>query len=164
MSKTAVVAALITGTLLTGIAISPAIAGRGYGNCDGPDNTRHQERQAERSEHRLENMTKVLELTDVQQSQIKTIFAGVQEKQKDQYQQRSNQRKQLQDLKSAATFDEDAFRAQAEKMAAHKIDMQVERMKTRQQILALLTTEQQEKAAIMFQSKKNCGPGHGMKY
>jgi Spy/CpxP family protein refolding chaperone len=65
------------------------------------------------------------------------------------------------ELNSTAPFDEATFRARAEKRAAERIDMQVERMKTRQRIFALLTPEQQEKAEIVFQNMGKRGPGHG---
>lgn len=161
MNKKTMFTALLTGTLLTGIALSPAIAGRGFGNCDEPDSEQRQERMAERMKHRLEKMSTVLELTEVQQAQIKEIIAGQQENHKDQFQQRCEDRKQLQELKTAATFDEAAFRTRAEKQAAKRIDRQVERMKTKQQIFALLTSEQQEKAEIFFQAMDKRGPGHG---
>lgn len=161
MKKKTMFTALITGALLSGIALSPAIAGRGFGNCDGPDSEQRQERMAERMEHRLEKMSTVLDLTEVQQGQIKELLAKKQASHKDQFQQRSEDRKQMQALKTAANFDEAAFRAAAEKRAAQRIDMQVEKMKTKQQIFALLTSEQQEKANILFASMDKRGPGHG---
>jgi len=161
MKKKTMFTALTTGILLTGIAFSPAIAGRGFDNCDGPDSEQRQERMAERMEQRLEKMSTVLDLTEVQQGQIKELLAEKQTNHKDQFQKRCGDRKQMQSLKTAANFDETAFRAAAGKRAAQRIDMQVEKMKTKQQIFALLTSEQQEKAEIIFESMDKRGPGHG---
>ena len=155
--------ALVTGTLFTGIALSPAIAGHGFGKCDEADSERHQQRMEDRLEHRLDKMTTVLELTETQQKQIGEIMSAQQKMHKAQFQEGCSERQQMQELKTSATFDEAAFRAQAEKRAAKRIDMQVERMKTRQQIFALLTPEQQEKAEIIFQDMDKRGPGHGMR-
>ncbi len=48
-------------------------------------------------------------------------------------------------------FDEVVFRAQAEKVAALRIELMVNRAKTRQAIFAVMTAEQQEKAQKMKQ-------------
>lgn len=161
MKKQTILTLLMTGTLITGLALSPAIASRGFNNCDETDRARHQEKMAERMEHKVEKMTTVLDLTDAQQTQIKELIAEKQKSHVNQFQQRCDDRMQMKKVKSAATFDEAAFRAQAQKQADKRIDMQVERMKTKQQIFALLSTEQQEKAEILFQEMDKRGPGHG---
>jgi protein CpxP len=157
MKNRTLVTALLAGTLLSGIALSPAVAGRGFGNCDQADNPRHQQRM----EQRLEQMTTLLGLTATQQQQIGAIMAEQRTQHQDRFRQRREQQRHMPELDSAAPFDEAAFRARAEKRAAERIDMQVERMKTRQRIFALLTPEQQEKAEIVFQNMGKRGPGHG---
>jgi Spy/CpxP family protein refolding chaperone len=116
---------------------------------------------AERMEQHLTKMTTVLDLTATQQEQIKEILAERKQQQQAQRELRQEDHQQMQELKSAAKFDEAAFRALAEKRAEKRIDMQVERMKTKQQIVALLTPEQQEKAEVLFQTMGERGPGHG---
>ena len=156
---------LLTGALITGVALSPALASKGFKDCNRNDSSFHQEKRAERMEYRLEKMTTMLDLTATQQGQIKEILADKMDDRQDMRQQRCEDREQMQKIKTAATFDEAAFRAQAEKRAAKRIDMQVERMQTKQKIFALLTAEQQEKAEILFQTMGKRGHGHerGMK-
>lgn len=153
---------VLAGAVLIGtLALSNAFAGPGYGKCDELDSSARQEKMAERMDRHLAKMTTVLELNETQQTQIKEILANKQEARQDQVEQRCEDRQQMQKLKSAATFDETAFRALAEKHAAQRIDRQVEKMKTKQQIFALLTAEQQEKADVLFQAMGKRGSGHG---
>lgn len=157
---------LLSGTLLTSLALTPVFAGYGPGRCDDIDDNSRQERMADRMEQHLAKMTTVLELTDVQQTQVRDILESKKEQRQAQFKQRCKNHDQMQELKSADEFDEIAFRAMAEKRSAERIDMQVERMKTKQQILALLTAEQQEKADVFFQAmgKRGSRHGHGMKH
>lgn len=171
MKKRTILTALVAGTLLSGVALSTAIAGPGFGpcgcgNCDGPDSATMQQRMENRMERHLAKMTTVLELTDSQQTQIKDILAAQQEKRQAERQERYETREQMQELKASTDFNEAEFRALAKERAEKRIDMQVERMKTRQQIFALLTPEQQEKAEVFFQAmgKRGHGHGHGMRH
>ncbi|PLX88059.1 MAG: hypothetical protein C0619_13560 [Desulfuromonas sp.] len=161
MKKNKLLTILTTSTLLTGLALSPAIAGFGPGRCNDSDSNARQEKRAERMEHHLTKMVTVLDLTEAQQTQIRGILENRKEQHQDLFQQRRADREQMRELKSASTFDEAAFRVMAEKRAAQRIDMQVEKMKTKQQIFALLTADQQAKADIFFESMDRRGPGHG---
>jgi Spy/CpxP family protein refolding chaperone len=161
MQRKKITAILISSALLAGLALTPALAGYGPGHCDGADDSTRQQRMSERMEQHLSKMTAILDLTEVQQAQIRDILENKQKQHQALSQQRCADREQRQEMKSAGTFDEAEFRAMAGKKAAQRIDMQVEKMKTKQQIFALLTTEQQEKAEIIFQSMDRHGPGHG---
>lgn len=149
---------LLTAILLTGISFTTAMAGFGPGNCNGET---RQERLENRMEQHLARMTTMLELTGSQQAQIKQILTTQQKQRMEQREQRWDERGEMRKMKSATAFDEASFRAMAEKRAAERIDRQVERMKTRQDILALLTPEQKEKAEVFFTAMDRPGPGHG---
>lgn len=166
MNKKLLPTILVGTALISTFAFSSAIAGPGFGNCDEVDSSAHQEKRAERMDRHLSKMTTVLELTDAQQTQIREILTDKQAARQGQFKQRCEDRKQMHELKSASTFDEAAFRSMAEKQAAKRVDRQVEKMKTKQQIFALLTAEQQEKAEVLFQAMDKRGPGrgHGMKH
>lgn len=166
MKKRTLLTALLTGTLLSGAVLSTAMAGHGFGpggcgNCDEADIATMQQRMENRMERHLQKMTTVLELTDSQQAKVKELLTAQRQKHLAERQERFEDREQMHELKSAADFDETQFRTLAKKRAEERIDRQVEQMKTRQQIFALLTPEQQEKAEIFFQAMEKRGPGHG---
>ncbi|MDT8420140.1 MAG: Spy/CpxP family protein refolding chaperone [Desulfuromonadales bacterium] len=166
MNKNKLLTILITSTLMTGLAFSPAIAGFGPGRCSDSDSNARQEKRAERMEQHLAQMATALDLTEAQQTRIRAILENKKEQHQDMFEQRRADRQQMREFKSASSFDEAAFRVMAEKRAAQRIDMQVERMKTKQQIFALLSADQQAKADIFFASMDRRGPdhGHGMRH
>jgi protein CpxP len=148
MKKRILIPFLTLSALLAG---SLALAGPGgYGkgggcNGHGPgamDSGQHEERV----EQKLEIMTTVLELTEEQQTGIKSLIEQRhQEKQQLREQMRAS-RDAMREARNAVPFNEADFRA---KVAAHadlKADMMVEHVKLKQQIHALLTPEQQKKA------------------
>jgi Spy/CpxP family protein refolding chaperone len=110
----------------------------------------------------LRHMTKELNLTDAQQTQIKGILAA--EKSKTQ-----PLMKQLRDNRIAASnnftgnFDEAQVRAQANQQAQIMSDLMVERARAKSQIYAVLTPEQQAKAQQLMQQRQQRWQQHGKK-
>ena len=110
----------------------------------------------------LHRMTKELNLTEAQQTQIKGILAA--EKNKVQ-----PLMKQLHDNRIAASnnftgnFDEAQVRAQANQQAQIMSDLMVERARAKSQIYAVLTPEQQAKAQQLMQQRQQRWQQHGKK-
>ena len=92
-----------------------------------------------------------LDFTDEQKAQVREIVAAKRKEKKVLRQQMRAAQQQLHSMMDSDPFDESAFRAQAEKAAAMRIDSMVNRAKTRQAIFAVMTTEQQEKAKKLKQ-------------
>jgi protein CpxP len=106
----------------------------------------------ERSDHSgriLQRMTAELNLTDSQQTRIKTILdtekAKIQPLRQQLRQNRSAQ------TSNTGTFDEAQVRAYAVKQAQLRADLTVERERTKSQIYAVLTPEQRDKARSLLQ-------------
>ena len=89
-------------------------------------------------------MAKALKLTDVQQSQIKTLLDAEREQVKQFIVKMQESRKLLVQAAEATTFDEAAVRALAVDQAATETELIVSRAKVQNQVYALLTTEQRE--------------------
>jgi len=89
-------------------------------------------------------MAKALKLTDVQQSQIKTLLDAEREQVKQFIVKMQESRKLLVQAAEATTFDEAAVRAIAVDQAATETELIVSRTKVQNQIYALLSTEQRE--------------------
>ena len=89
-------------------------------------------------------MAKALKLTDVQQSQIKTLLDAERERVKPFIVKMQESRKLLVQAAEATTFDEAAVRAIAVDQAATETELIVSRTKVQNQIYALLSTEQRE--------------------
>ncbi len=150
MKKRILIPTLIVGALLTG---SLAMAGPGKcgSNCSSGCGGKGQEAMSfeqheERMEQRLEKMGAILDLTEEQKNQFATLLNQQwQEKQQLRDEMRAS-RDEMREAQSAANFNETDFRAKAAKQAELKTEMMVARAKTKQQIYALLTPEQQEKA------------------
>ena len=152
MNKRILITALTITTLLTS---SVAMAAPGFGkfarggDCagDGPAATyeEHQERLADR----LTAMSAVLDLSEEQKQQIESILNHKWLNSQSQRDQLQSARDALQQARDAETFNESDFRAKAEAMSALRVERMVERQKTKQEIFAILTPEQQEKAETL---------------
>lgn len=176
MKKRILLPTLIIGTLLTS---SLALAGPGYGrNCIGEDcigggyNSKARgamtyEQHEERMEHRLEKMSTVLDLTETQQEQIKALFDKQYRDHQPLREQMQAARDAVREARTAETFNEADFRTKAAKQAELKIEMMVQREKMKQELYAILTPEQQEKAetlrGLMGGGKGQHG-GKGMRF
>ena len=152
MKKIALFLTLACAVLLTS-SFASAGAYSGSGNHDNSGKRHHQgqrmtdEQRQAKMDHRLEKMTIMLDLSAEQQQQLKTLFIKNQ-------QQRQVLRNKLQTCsddfrayKQGNEFDETQFRAKAQKQADLKIELQVQRAKAKQQVAAILTATQRDKAA-----------------
>ena len=95
---------------------------------------------------KLEMMGAVLDLTSGQKAQLETLFNQQYMDHQDLRDQVHASREAMREAKNAKTFNEADFRAKAAKQAELKIEMMVAHAKLKQQVYALLTPEQQEKA------------------
>jgi len=171
MKKIAIPITVLAAVLITSTLSFAAPGGRGLGNCN--NNGQGQRGQAvtyeqhkAQMENRLERMSIVLDLTAEQKGQLKNIFDQ-------QWKDRQALRTEMQASRAAVQaarqgndFNEKEFRAQAQKHANLKADMMVERNKVHQQVLAVLTPEQQKKMEQIRGTKggnhgKHNGMGHG---
>ncbi len=101
----------------------------------------------------LKHMTKQLNLTEAQQTQIKGIMAGEKTKIKPMMQQlRQNQ--QAEDANVNGSFDENQARTFANKQAQLMTDLIVEKERMRSQVYAVLTPEQRQKALQLMQERQ----------
>ncbi|MCK5826746.1 MAG: Spy/CpxP family protein refolding chaperone [Desulfuromusa sp.] len=150
MKKTVMIPTLLLSVLLVAGTAFAWPGGHGKKSCDGSYGQRGQgmtqEQHQERMGKRLEKMGVVLDLTDQQQKQLKGLLDQ-------QWQNRQSMRTKMQasqeDLRAdrqGQEFNEAEFRAKAQKHADLQTEMMVQRVKTRQQVLAVLTPEQQQKA------------------
>ena len=101
----------------------------------------------------LKRMTKQLNLTDAQQTQIKGIMAGEKTKIKPLMQQ-MRQNQQAQNANINGTFDENQARAFAGKQAQIMTDLIVEKQRMRSEVYAVLTPEQRQKAQQLMQERQ----------
>ena len=107
----------------------------------------------------LSRMTKELNLTDSQQTQIKTIMQAEKAKIQPLRQQlRRNQR--AENAAISSTFDETEARAFAGKQAQIMSDVVVERQRMKSEIYAVLTPDQRAKAQQLMHARLQ----HGQKF
>ena len=101
----------------------------------------------------LKRMTKQLNLTEAQQTQIKGIMAS--EKTKIQpLMQQLRQNQKAQNANMNGNFDENQARAFAGKQAQIMSDLIVERQRMRSEVYAVLTPEQRQKAQQLMQERQ----------
>ena len=101
----------------------------------------------------LKHMTRQLNLTEAQQTQIKGIMSEEKTKIKPMMQQlRQNQ--QAEDANINGSFDENQARAFANKQAQLMTDLIVEKERMRSQVYAVLTPEQRQKALQLMQERQ----------
>jgi protein CpxP len=101
----------------------------------------------------LKHMVKQLNLTEAQQTQVKSILADEKTKIKPMMQQlRQNQ--QAEDANVNGSFDENQARAFANKQAQLMTDLIVEKERMRSQVYAVLTPEQRQKALQLMQERQ----------
>jgi len=102
------------------------------------------------SGHMLEHMTKDLDLTDAQQSQIKELTSKQEATLKPLFVQMGQEHQQMMQLIQSGTFDENKARQIATQQAQLRIEMDVQMARTGAQIYQLLTPEQKTKAADLM--------------
>lgn len=101
----------------------------------------------------LKHMTKELNLTADQQSQIKSIMQAERAKTKPLMQQ-LRQNSQAQNAAITGNFDEGQARAFASKQTQIMSDLIVEKERAKSQIYAVLTPEQRQKAQQLMQGRQ----------
>ena len=150
MKKTTIIPALLIGILLSSGTAFAWSGGHGKRNCDGNYGQRGQgmtqEQHQERMENQLERMGVILDLTDQQKEQFEGLFDQQWQDRQSMRSEMQASREDLREYKQGKEFNEAKFRTKAQKHADLKTEMMVQRAKTRQQILAFLTPEQQQKA------------------
>lgn len=140
MHKKSIILATILMALAAGLAATASAQhrGMGFGRNNG---------------WMLKHMTKQLNLTDAQQTQIKGIMADEKTKIKPMMQQlRQNQ--QGEDANVNGSFDENQARTFASKQAQLMTDLIVEKERMRSQVYAVLTPEQRQKALQLMQERQ----------
>lgn len=140
MHKKSIILATILMALAAGLAATASAQhrGMGFGRNNG---------------WMLKHMTKQLNLTDAQQTQIKGIMADEKTKIKPMMQQlRQNQ--QGEDANVNGSFDENQARTFASKQAQLMTDLIVEKERMRSQVYAVLTPEQRQKALQFMQERQ----------
>jgi len=150
MKKMTIIPVVLIGLLLTTGAALAKPGQHRQGNCNnfskqhGPviSPEQHQKQMA----NRLKKMAVILDLTADQKQQIETLMDKKWEDRQALRKQLQTSRETLRTYKQGDRFDESEFRAIAQKHADLKTEMMVHQAKIQQQIFAVLTPEQQQKA------------------
>jgi protein CpxP len=150
MKKNIVIPLALIGLLLSGGAAFARPGHHGQNNSGNfsKENGQgmSQEQHQERVDNRLEKMAVVLDLTDPQKKEIEILMNEKWEKRLAMRTKMQASRKTLREYRQGSEFNESEFRTIAQKHADLKTEMMVQQAKNRQQIFALLTPEQQQKA------------------
>jgi protein CpxP len=101
----------------------------------------------------LKHMLKQLNLTEAQQTQVKSILADEKTKIKPMMQQ-LRQNEQAEYANVNGSFDENQARTFANKQAQLMTDLIVEKERMRSQVYAVLTPEQRQKALQLMQERQ----------
>lgn len=152
MKRTIIIGTILAATLTTGIAGAMAEPPDGPapdGMCDTHGGT------GKGGQRFLDRMAKELSLSADQKKQIGAIFAAEREQNGPTMKKLADGRRQLHEAAESETFDEAAVKALAANQAAFMQEMMVSRARTHNQIHALLTPEQREKAAKLREKMKH---------
>lgn len=109
----------------------------------------------------IEHISKALDLTADQQTQVKSLLEGMQAAEEARHTKRDELRKQLEAATANGQFDETRVRAIANEQAALMADSVVEHERMKSKIYAILTPEQRTKAE---QLHKGGGPHGGRRH
>lgn len=102
----------------------------------------------------LQRMTRELNLTDAQQTQIKGILQAERTKTQPLMQELRQNRQQWNSSTATGAFDETQARSFANKQAQIMSNLMVEKARTKSQIYAVLTPDQRQKAQQLMQERK----------
>jgi len=148
MKRSLFIVVVIMMAVAAGLAISALAQGRGRFGPDG---------------WMLRHMTRKLNLTEAQQSQIKGILQTERGKIQPLMQQlRQNQ--QAEDAAVNGTFDETQARTFAGKQTQIMADLIVEKERTKSEIYAVLTPDQRSKALELMQEREQRWQQHRQKH
>ncbi len=168
MKKRILVPTLAVGALLIGSLVMAGPGGYGKGNCDGGSNGKgseamNYEQHEERMGQRMDRMETILDLTEEQKGQLETLLNQRYQDKQDLREQMQASREAMREARNAETFNEADFRAKSAVQAELKTERMVENAKLKQQIRALLTPEQLEKADTLSGLMGGSGKGrhHG---
>ncbi|PLX91198.1 MAG: hypothetical protein C0614_00015 [Desulfuromonas sp.] len=153
--KRNVVRTVLAGVILT-LSLFGGIASAFSGgpSLDGPPGD-----MAMRHQRHVEMMTDLLDLTDLQQQQIQTLYQNEQTALAVTLQQLRAGHEQMRTLLDAEAFDEAAIRSLAKSQADLKAEVIISHAKVKHQILKLLTAEQQQLAKKIEPLLKGRGKG-----
>ncbi len=119
---------------------------------EGQDKAAKQERRAAKRQNKKERrgrlgnaMFRRLDLTDAQKAQMKQIRAGHREATKALREQLRAKRRELRQARQGGTFNEALVAQKLSEVAPLKAKMMGERLKMRQEMIAVLTVEQKTK-------------------
>ena len=157
-------------TLLIASSLAFAIPGsRGAGNCNKGQRGQAMtyEQHQEKMDNRLERMGIILDLSSQQKDQMRTLFDQQWKEHQLARTEIQTNRDAMHSAKTSTPFNEKEFRKLAQKHANLKADMMVDRVKMHQQVIAILTPEQQKKAEQLHGMEmghhgKHGGMGRGM--
>ncbi|WP_321367464.1 Spy/CpxP family protein refolding chaperone [uncultured Desulfuromusa sp.] len=167
MKKTTIIPVLLVTLLLSAGTSFAWPGGQGKRACDNSYHRQGQrmnyEQHQVRMENRLEKMAVILDLTEEQQTQIEALIEKQWQDRQSMRAQMQTSRNDLRAYKQGNEFNESEFRAKAQKHADLKTEMMVQHAKTRQQLFAVLTPEQQQKAEKLraLHGEGFFGPQHG---
>jgi Spy/CpxP family protein refolding chaperone len=168
MKKTTWIILLVTGAVLTATFAFgwPGGHGSGWGqDCGkrGGQQMTTEQRQQRHAQH-LEKMAVILDLSAEQKEEIATLQGQRQEERQALKTELEASREKLHSAGDAENFDEAQYRALAAEHADLKTRMLANRAATRQQIAAVLTPQQREKAeklGAMHGEGQGCMGGAG---
>jgi protein CpxP len=139
MKKQAITYIFIGAMLATGI-----LCGRAFADMDNKTTmVDRQERMEMKHEKQLEMMADLLDLTEAQQEQIRSIHEQERDGHEGLRQQMHDSHEQMRALLDSDTFDESAIRNLATSQASLKTEMFVSRAKVKHQVFQLLNSDQQ---------------------
>lgn len=135
--------------------------GKRYADCDRGGKGMNYEQHEERMENRLDRMAVILDLSEKQKDQIEDLHEKHWQERQAMRTEMQASRDELREDKFDRDFNEKEFRAKAEKHAQLKTEMMVQKAKHKQDIMAVLTPEQQEKAAKLWDMRGEGSEGRG---
>lgn len=110
-----------------------------------------------------ERFARVLDLTDTQKAQIRTLREQAQTATKPYFEQIKPLREEMETLTEAPAFDESAARALAQKMVQIQIEIHLIQAKTESAIAQLLTPEQKARLGEMRKMRQERGGPRGVR-
>ncbi len=115
-------------------------------SCDRKGGKISQEQRQDHMENRLEKMAIILDFSDQQKDQLESLFEQKNQQRQEMRAKMQESRNDLREYKQKGEFNESEFRKLAEKSSNLKTEMMVQRASLHQQVLDVLTPEQQAKA------------------
>lgn len=138
--------AAVAGPLASDALARPGKGGETQGRCD------------ERGEHKLDRMALLLDLSAAQRAEAETVLNAEREGMQTLHEQLRQGREALRQSALVIPFDEAKIRALAAEQTKLQTEMMVAKARQQNKLHALLTPEQQTKAAAL---KQQMGGGRG---